>query len=155
MRSKLVKKSDYPEGQKWCPKCKTFKILDLFQNDKTTTDTKSAYCRECKKNYSLVWKANSSTKYLLRQAKGNARKKNFEFSIDESDISIPEKCPVLDIPLSLDIGGDNSPSVDRIDSDKGYIKGNVRVISWRANNLKSNSKIWEMEQIIKYMKGLL
>lgn len=148
----LVKRSQYPEGQKWCPKCKLFKDTICFAKDKTCTYGLSAYCKDCKRNSSIEWKLSSSVKYLLRQAKNNSKKKNIEFSIDQADIIIPEFCPVLNIPLSFEVGGDNSPSIDRIDSSKGYIKGNVKVVSWRANNLKSNAQIWELENIIKYMK---
>jgi len=47
---------------------------------------------------------------------------------------------------------DNVPSVDRIDPTKGYIKGNVEVISWRANHLKNNATVEELEAIVNYMK---
>lgn len=50
---------------------------------------------------------------------------------------IPETCPVLGIPLT--IGGKrspSSPSLDRIDPALGYVPGNIRVISDRANRLK-------------------
>jgi hypothetical protein len=56
---------------------------------------------------------------------------------------IPTHCPVFTwIALEYRVGEgrrDNSPSLDRIDNTKGYVKGNVRVISWRANNLKGNA----------------
>ena len=72
-----------------------------------------------------------------------------EFNITIEDINIPEKCPVLGIPLVLHKGEGkgpkyDSPSVDRIDSNLGYVKGNVRVISWRANTLKSNANYTEI-----------
>lgn len=58
-----------------------------------------------------------------------------------SDIQIPELCPVFKTPMV-------SPSLDRIDSSKGYVKGNVRVISKRANQLKSNATVEEMEMVL-------
>jgi hypothetical protein len=47
----------------------------------------------------------------------------------------------------------SSYSLDRIDSDKGYVKGNVQVISYRANMLKSNASIEELEKVLNWMKG--
>jgi hypothetical protein len=55
MRSKLVKISDYPEGQKWCYKCESFKEKDSFYNDKSTVDGKAAYCKKCKQPTSKKW----------------------------------------------------------------------------------------------------
>ena len=43
----------------------------------------------------------------------------------------------------------NSPSIDRIDSNKGYIKGNVRIISLRANMMKNDANLQELEEFCK------
>ena len=66
-----------------------------------------------------------------------------EFSLTAKDIPAPpEFCPIFPwIRLERNKGraNPNSPSLDRIDNAKGYVKGNVRFISDRANRLKSNS----------------
>jgi hypothetical protein len=87
--------------------------------------------------------------------KGRASKLGLEFDLTHDDIVIPEFCPILGIPISTenDRMGDSSPSVDRIDNTKGYIKGNIGIISMRANRLKSDSNIQELEAILKYMKS--
>lgn len=64
---------------------------------------------------------------------------------------IPSHCPVLGIPLKYK-GGDNSPSLDRIDSNKGYVVGNVEVISYRANVLKNSSTQEERELLAEYYR---
>lgn len=83
---------------------------------------------------------------LLKQAKYRAKKNNLEFDIDISDVLIPKTCPILNIPLFSSKGhsGPNSPSIDRIDSSKGYVKGNVQVISHKANTIKSNATLQEL-----------
>lgn len=93
-------------------------------------------------------------KYMWYEAKKRAKNKNLDFNIEISDIFIPEICPVLDIPLFLIDGKrtDNSPSLDKINNSKGYIKGNIKVISFRANALKNNATVEELEAIVKYMK---
>lgn len=85
------------------------------------------------------------------QAKKRAKLKGLEFSIDPTDISIPEVCPLLGTPLIRNVGvlGPSSPSLDRIDSKLGYVKGNVWVISYRANAIKSDSTIEEMRTILR------
>lgn len=83
---------------------------------------------------------------LLKQAKYRAKKNNLDFEIELEDIVIPKICPILNIPLFSSKGhsGPNSPSIDRIDSSKGYIKGNVQVISHKANTIKSNATLQEL-----------
>ncbi len=92
---------------------------------------------------------------LLRSAKIRAKHRNLEFSIDESDVIIPEKCPYLGIDLSMDktTNKDIRPSLDRIDPNKGYVKGNVQVISWRANLLKNDSCAEELLLLALNMMG--
>lgn len=69
------------------------------------------------------------------------------------DIVIPTHCPVFGWVLRAGGRHFNSMSIDRVDSSKGYIPGNVKVISLRANQLKNNATIEELENIVKYMKG--
>lgn len=144
----------------------------------TTLLTKAPSCKECSRQYmedyrkrkfnegsskqdvyNYKWRTLNPEAYLLHTAKSRAKKKGFEFDISIEDIIIPEICPVLGIPLFIRQGGSgidknpNNPSLDRIDSNKGYIKGNVKVISWRANDLKKNGTLEEFKQIVEYLNG--
>jgi len=98
-------------------------------------------------------------RYLVNKARDRSKTKNMEFNIDISDLDEPIVCPILGIEINwANLSGkvgENSPSIDRIDNSKGYIKGNVRVVSYKANSLKSNGTIEEFEKIIKYMKESL
>lgn len=103
---------------------------------------------------------------LFIEARNRAKNKGLTFNLSLDDIFIPEKCPALDIPLIRRKTGkqisltkedkekgikyrlnDSSISLDRIDSTKGYIKGNVWVISSRANRIKNNSTPNELRKI--------
>lgn len=69
---------------------------------------------------------------------------------------LPAVCPVLGIPLVYGNEGvrkDNSASIDRLDSSKGYVPGNVHVVCWRANRIKNDSTIEELELIVSYLKN--
>ena len=100
---------------------------------------------------------------LWLSVRNNAKERGRECTIKPQEIVIPEKCPVLGIPLTPSLPGrqasnghgfkDTLPSVDRIDSDKGYITGNVQVISWKANRLKSNNTVETLELILNYMRS--
>jgi hypothetical protein len=90
-------------------------------------------------------------RYLLKISKIRARNKNLEFSITEKDLTLPKLCPLLNIPLQINKEkrqGD-SYSIDRINNNKGYIPGNVWIISARANWLKNNASIEELQLLVK------
>ena len=66
---------------------------------------------------------------------------------------IPKFCPILNIPLFVKgwVGTDNSPTLDRIDNNKRYLKGNIRVISRKANQMKSNGSFKDIEKLYFFM----
>ena len=98
--------------------------------------------------------------WMFKSAKSRAKKRGLDFSIDITDIVIPTYCPVLGIELDLTWGGvhendidrSSKPSIDRIDSSKGYVKGNIAVISYRANLIKGNGVAEEHRQIARFIK---
>jgi hypothetical protein len=64
------------------------------------------------------------------------------------------KCPILGIDLKNNSGRgtrDSSPSIDRIDCTKGYVQGNVQVISQRANRIKNNATLEELKLLVEHM----
>lgn len=124
-----------------------------MENWYATTDAYSQ-TKEYKNNYTLQYHRSNPEKYLWKSAKTRAERDGKEFLIEISDIVIPEFCPALGIKLSgVREGGRpkfSTPSLDRKDNSLGYIKGNIFVISWRANQLKSNMSILEMKGILAY-----
>jgi len=91
---------------------------------------------------------------ILSRVKNRAKKLDIPFNLTVEDIVIPENCPVLGIPIYPNQcpNPSNSPSVDRIVPELGYVKGNVRVISNRANLLKSNATIEELEKVLEDLR---
>lgn len=106
------------------------------------------------RHYQTAWQAQNAEKAMWLRAKQRANKKGVEFTIRVEDIIIPPTCPILGVTLVRSNGrsSPNSPSLDRIDPSKGYIPGNVTVISNRANTLKSNASVDELELVLKWMK---
>ncbi len=92
---------------------------------------------------------------ILYRAKQNALDKKMDFNLTIEDIFIPEKCPLLNIPISTNFDDryqDNYYSIDRIDSSKGYVKGNIQVISFLANTIKNKAT---NEQLITFAQNVL
>jgi hypothetical protein len=95
-------------------------------------------------------------RYLLNLAKQRARRNGLAFDIDETDIIIPEFCPILGIKLERVRGYNRttSPSLDRIDNSKGYVKGNVVVVSYRANSIKQDATLDELKKVVRFYEGV-
>lgn len=88
---------------------------------------------------------------MVRNAKWESKKKNIPFDITPKDLEVPLICPVLGIPIKVSEGlyNDNSPSLDKIKPSLGYVKNNVRVISFRANRLKCDMTKEEAKKIFE------
>jgi hypothetical protein len=98
-----------------------------------------------------------TTEYkMLARAKSRAKKNNLAFNIELDDIVIPERCPLLGIKIeSTEVrNSPNSPSLDKIIPEKGYIKGNVWVISNRANTLKNDATLSELKTLVENLERL-
>ena len=83
---------------------------------------------------------------LLQLCRARARKAGLLCTVTKEDIVVPSHCPVLGLPLFVQKRGfsDNSPTLDRIDNTKGYVPGNVMVVSWRANRIKCDATVAEL-----------
>lgn len=108
---------------------------------------------EYEKLQSAKWVINNPEKNILRRVYQRAKKNKIEFTITHKDIIIPSHCPILGMKLIRGSRGshDNSPSLDRIDNNKGYVKGNIQVISQRANTIKSYGTAEEHVRIAAHM----
>lgn len=86
-------------------------------------------------------------------AKVRAMKQGLDFNITLEDIPIIEGvCPYLKKPFVTKGRSPYNPSLDRIDPSKGYIKGNVQIISELANRMKSNAST---EDLVEFAKACL
>lgn len=107
-------------------------------------------------------RARDPVAFLYGRTRDRAKQNGVDFNLELSDIVIPETCPILGIPLFFSewtgnsgIKNPNAPSIDRKDSTKGYVKGNVLVCSWRANCLKSDGSLDEFKRLVDFMTNQL
>lgn len=95
-------------------------------------------------------------KVLIQCTKNSARLKHLEHNITIEDLILPEYCPILEIKFNFSVGSMYGPTVDRIDNSKGYIKGNIKIISRLANTMKNAANFEELEKfsknILEYIK---
>lgn len=103
--------------------------------------------------YGYEYSQKNPQKILLLSARHRAIKKGLPCTIFEEDIHIPALCPVIGISIEKVFNSDGkrgacpgSPSLDRIDNSKGYEKGNIQVISSKANSMKNSASPKELLQ---------
>jgi hypothetical protein len=159
---------------KICKKCKEEKDSSQFRKEPRYRDGLTARCKSCyetkeqrkeryernrdatlkrlKENYRLNPKIS-----ILENAKQRAKAKGVDFAVGIEDFEIPEFCPVLGIEMKIsdDRPSQNSPSLDRIVPELGYVKGNIQVISYKANRLKSDASLKELELFANWILNTL
>lgn len=84
------------------------------------------------------WRHKNWLRVALGAAKSRAKDMGVPFDLTVNDLVVPDVCPVLGIPIARSEGvlSHNSPSIDRFVPNLGYVKGNVAIISYRANRIK-------------------
>lgn len=144
-----------PNGEwyisKQCNKCHYKRYKEAYSN-KNRERYKNEEFRESKKEYAKKYRQENPELIMFQSARSRCRNNNIEFNLDLLDIVIPDKCPILEISFCLintNYRKDNSPTLDRIDPTKGYIKGNVRVISYKANVMKNDATLDTMKTFCK------
>jgi len=170
---------------KYCSKCKKDIKLNNFHKDKTSKDGLYRWCKDCKKEYDISYRKsdkmqsyysseeykNSKVEYVNKnylkhklstlKSKIKYSGRNLEFNIEETHLDVVEYCPLLNIKLDYKITKGvfnwNAASIDRIDNTKGYIPGNVWIVSRLANSMKGMATKEELitfsENIIKKFKN--
>lgn len=93
-------------------------------------------------------------KLLWSRAKGRATKYGIPFDIELSDVVVPDTCPVFGTNF---VFGDHdlAPSLDKIRPELGYVKGNVIVVSNKANIIKSNATPEEIVAVGQFFANLI
>jgi hypothetical protein len=136
--------------QKQCSKCGVVKSLKDFYKDVSKKTKTLPSCKQCCLSRIRQYQKSNSvlvkTKDMVKSARKRAKIKNLPFDIDQEYVRslVVSHCPVFGMPLEWSAlcgnhrgGSANSPSLDRIDPTKGYVKGNVWIISNKANTFKS------------------
>lgn len=133
-----------PKRQMFCQECCS--KLSMWERRvirmKTFPEERQKYLEQKRQEFLRDYKRN-----MLAGARRRASVRNIDFTITEEDIIIPSKCPILEVPLVIGTK-DNyeySPSLDRINNSKGYVRGNIQVISKKANSMKNSATLEELK----------
>ena len=165
---------------KACQTCKQELSLTMFGgNAYYKEDGLQKICIDCAKKRQATYRIRNKTKVgvaikkyrekmtnnqnyrlqcLLNASRQRAALKGREHTLIKQDlVDVYPKdgcCPIFGFKLEWNKSGfrETSPSIDRIDSSKGYTKDNVQIISWKANRIKSYATTEELETVVNYMK---
>ena len=159
---------------KKCNKCKEYKKYNEFRevthkNARGWKDPSGrlrySHCKNCESLDVQNRYRNKPWIQIYSSRKKHAKKNGIPFSITQNDLkklyeNIPDRCPVLGEPFERSIvGGSNrkrtySPSLDRIEPSKGYVPGNLLIISDLANRIKQDATVDQIEKVFKFYKKL-
>ena len=143
---------------KQCSKCGEVLSATMFSQNKAKRDSLTSNCKKCIKKHATANPITSQTRNMVNKARSRAQAKHLEFNLDREYVRslVVTHCPILNIPLEWSCNRNNghsamaaSPSLDRIDPAKGYVKGNVWIISHRANRIKSDATHEELKLVTK------
>jgi hypothetical protein len=130
---------------------------------------KSRHCVECCREANIArisedpvanrravaaWAAKNPVKLTLRKAKWRAKRDGVPFNLVASDVVIPEFCPVLGLKLERGwlSANDGSPTLDKRVPSDGYVRGNVTVISNKANRIKNDATVEELQAVVDWLR---
>lgn len=163
---------------KICKNCARELPLSAFNKDVSRRDGHRSWCRECDaarfkskydnpewrqahnqraKNWRARLKDVDPTRLwaidALANAKMRAKRAGLPFAVTVLDVMgiVVDTCPLLGLSLIYATGKihDHSPTLDRKICERGYTKDNIAVISHRANRLKSDSTVEELQTLLK------
>lgn len=136
-----------------CITCQTPKDEGCFRIYSKSKNLRKQ-CKTCDGQDAVRWMRQNPERTMLNAARKRAKEQGIPFAITVSDIVIPKICPVLRHPFEQGTRAEHdwSPSLDRKIPQLGYVPGNVQVISYKANRLKSDASIADLKRLIRYMR---
>jgi hypothetical protein len=144
--------ASWPVNSKKCRGCYKVKTARSFHRLKQGYLGLANDCKNCRKKESKRhYHSRTLEQLILDRVKTRATKKGLPFSLKLEDIKIPAFCPILGVSL-VKGSHQHAPSIDRLDPAKGYIEGNVNIISNRANMIKNAASLEELELVVKWLK---
>jgi hypothetical protein len=133
------------------------KAASEFYCDNRRRSGLQSHCKVCARSAIKRIATRDRAWHLIKGAKCRAKAAKVAFDLKRGDLTISDHCPVFDLPFDLTARGlaPFTPTIDRLDPHKGYTKNNVEVISWRANELKRNATLAEIEALCEWFQRAL
>lgn len=142
---------------KWCSKCSSWKRLGEFNNNTRSWDRLSSKCAVCASNWQksryVSYSRSDNLKVIFSNSQRSAKYRNIEFKITIENVEElfskqGGKCFYSGRNLELEPGSPNKLTIDRIDSIKGYVYGNVVLCSYTINMMKRAMSVREFSDTV-------
>lgn len=158
-----------------CKGCKQDLPENAFAKDKYRSTGRRYKCRACSSAEFARWKQTEGyttrlekersnraqlkrldpkrrwAHMALHAAKARAKAKGLAFELSKSWLleQLPDTCPLLGTSLNYanTMPAADSPAIDRVNSAGGYTPDNCWVISMKANRIKSDATLAEIEAV--------
>jgi hypothetical protein len=146
-------------GKRLTSRCHECMRLNYHENPTRARERAIAYHRAHRARISIQQRDRRKSHLparLVLDAKKRAKERGLPFDLVTGDIVVPERCPILGLLLVVGEGrcNANSPTLDRVRPELGYVRGNVIVISHRANTIKSDATPEELRLVADYAATL-
>lgn len=163
MAGMIAAMSTFAKGKKKvCSKCGNSKLLSEFSPSAACKDGVRGTCKKCASAWASAWQRRKSQtlwgkmRFIVASARNRAKERGMPFDLENEFLvekyqSQNGRCAVSGLPFKLydDIAliriSPYLPSLDRIDSNKGYTKNNVQFVLWAINVGKSD---WPLKEVL-------
>lgn len=143
---------------KKCKACSLDRSVDSFYSNRNGLHS---ICKPCyilkNKEYQRTYRAKNRFAIRVRSCKARANENNLPFDLTEGYIKSiwTDNCPVFGTPLKIEAlkGEDHHAQLDKIVPELGYVQGNVVWLSQRANRIKDDATLEDLERLITWLKS--
>ncbi len=171
-RKKRIYNKQGEVSHKECGTCsQVFPVEQFYKKGALSKTNIDGYGPDCIVCHKAKWHIHAADpekrkRWLLERIRSKCKKSNIPFDLTIEDLAIPTHCPILGMPLSFGMKKVSeyrnkkqgvpmdSPSVDRIVPELGYVKGNIVIVSYRANLIKTNATVSELIKVAEFYKML-
>lgn len=136
---------------KWRTVCK--KCAGISVNEYRKRNPEACKARRKRYNSTAHTDLKVYAKFMVWEKRRKCKKLGIAFNLTVEDVIVPAYCPVLGIEIKRG-NTDNAASIDRIKPNRGYVKGNIIIVSKLANQIRTNATSKQIRAVADFYERL-